>query len=199
MALEKIEQSVLSTAAQEAERILSEARESARQRVEAERESAVRDGERRYQAGVRAIDEEIARRLLQAKGLASKTLLEDRNAVLKRVFGIARQTVLGWPAEQYALVMQQDLTRVAGSLGGRVRIHPDDKNVFARVMSAVNSGRPANAQLALDESEPLPIRGGFVFVADRFEVDRTLDTVLDEIERELSPGIAAKLFSGATV
>jgi len=38
-------------------------------------------------------------------------------------------------------------------------------------------------------------RGGFVFVSEGFEVDQTLGTLLEDIQRELAPHIAAEMFA----
>lgn len=197
MALKKIEEAVTSSARNEAEHIIKAAQHAAKERLAQERAAAERDAERHYHAGVRAIDDEMGRRLLQAKGNAGKQLLERRNAVLARVFELVWHAVLAWPTDKYVSVMRRYLERAAGQTGGYIRIHPHDKDAFTRVLASFNAGRPSSAQVALDESRPLEARGGFIYVADTYEVDQTLDTLLAEFERELAPGIASELFGSA--
>lgn len=194
MALEKIQQAVKSSAQTEADHVLKAAERSAQERVETQKEAAGRDAERQYQAATRAIDEEFARKLLQAKGVSAKQLLEKRNALLLRVFQQARQQVLAWNVGEYAAVMGRLLERAAGDLGGKLRIHPKDSAAFARVLAEFNARRDPAKQVTVDETRPLPAQGGFVFVSDTFEVDQTVDTLLKDMEHELAPRIAAEIF-----
>lgn len=196
MSLDKIQQSVTTSATHEAEQIVKAAQVAASGRLEREREAAQRAAEQRYAAATRAIDDEMARKVLQARGAANKQLLERRNAVLKRVFDDARAAVLAWPAEKYRAFMERQLAEAAGSQGGKVRIHPDDREVFQALLTAVNASRDAASKITIDESEPLPDRGGFIFIAEAYEVDRLLDTILRELEHDLAPELAAELFKG---
>ncbi len=196
MSVEKIEQSVLLSATKEAEQIVNAAQRAADEHVAAGRDAATRAADKRYDAAVRVIDDSIARRLMQAKGAANKQLLERRNAVLKQLFDRAREAVLAWPPEQYSQVMGRLLTTAAGDRGGVLRIHPEDREAFNRALTTINSTRDTVAKLSIDEADPLPARGGFIFVTEGYEVDRSLDTILSELEHELAPELAAQLFKG---
>ncbi|MCC6489401.1 MAG: V-type ATP synthase subunit E [Candidatus Hydrogenedentes bacterium] len=194
MALDKIQQAVKSSAQAEAERVLEAARQAAQERVAAEQEAVAREAERQYQAATRAIDEEFARKLLQVKGAAGKQLLAKRNELLARIFHEARQQILTGDASQYAEVMRRLLDCAAGGLGGKLRIHPSERAVFAGILASFNAGRDRSKQLVVDETKPLAEPGGFIFVGGAFEVDQTLDTLLKDMEYELAPRIAAELF-----
>lgn len=195
MALEKIEEAVKTSAQKEADLILRSAQRTADDRVEAEREAAKRETERQYQAATRAIEEEFARKLLQAKGANGKQLLEKRNAQLVRVFDLAKKQILGLDPGEYVKIMSGLLERAAGDRGGKLRIHPSDKGAFEKVLATFNATRSGDAKVAVDESNPLPEQGGFVFVSESFEVDQTVGTLLSDMEHELAPQIAAALFA----
>jgi len=49
-------------------------------------------------------------------------------------------------------------------------------------------------KITLDRNDWLPKRGGFIFVSADFEVDQTLDTMLQDIEHDMLPAIASELF-----
>jgi vacuolar-type H+-ATPase subunit E/Vma4 len=195
VALQKIQEAVTASARKEAEMVLKAAQRSAEERVEAEREAAKRDAERRYQAATRAIEEDFARKVLQAKGAHSKELLEKRNAVLNEVFDLAKKQILDMDTNEYATIMTGLLERAAVDCGGTLRIHPNDRAAFERVLEACNANRSGDAKVSVDESKPLPEPGGFVFVSDTFEVDQTVGTLLSDMEHELAPRIAADLFA----
>ncbi len=192
MAMDAISRSVLESAQKEADRMLEKARKAAEARVNSAREAAEQDGERRFQAAARALDEEGARRVIRAKGGHSKELLAARNARLAEVFAEAKKAVLGLPAAEYGKMMGGLLGAAAGGGAGTVRFHPEDGAVFTPLLVELNKGRATDAQLSGDAS--LKVRGGFIFQAGAYSVDQTLDTLLADVERELAPQIAASLF-----
>lgn len=194
MALEDIQKAVLDTARKEAARIVEAARQAADAKVAAETEALRREAERRYAAETRAIEEDYARKLVQHKGAANKRLLELRNRRLREVFQRARRQVLDAPADEYRQTMARLLELAAEGAGGLLRVHPDDRAVFEEILASFNAGRPENEQVRLDDAQALPERGGFILVSEDFEVDQTLDTLLTDLEHDMSPAIAAALF-----
>lgn len=195
MAFENIQQAVLDAANKEAERILAAARKSAQDRLAAGLEVVRREAERRYNAETRAIEDDFARRIVQYKGNAGKLLLERRNAVLRRIFETARAEILASSSDLYEPTMRRLLERSSEGCGGRVRVHASDAPLFRAMIERLNSGRSEGERLQLDDDETLAERGGFVFITDAFEVDQTLDTILADLEHELSPVLAAELFT----
>jgi vacuolar-type H+-ATPase subunit E/Vma4 len=196
MALEQISQAVLDTAQTEADHILKAAELAAAEKVRAGREAAEADGERRYQAATRTIEEDFARLLIQVKGAANKELLARKNAFVANIFDQARKRILSLPADQYGAVMLRRLENAAESHGGRIRFHAEDQVLFEGLLNGFNAGRDAALQVQIDASKPLSSRGGFVFVSEVFEVDQTLDTMLGDLARELAPQIASEAFAG---
>ncbi len=196
MGLERISQSVLAAAKTEAEHLMKAAQHAAEERVTAAREAAEREGERQYQAAVRALEEEFARKLIQCRGAAGKDLLFRKNACLREVFDRAKAALLALPEPAYMEVMGRLLERAAGADGGTVRVHEEDCAWFQRLLMEFNRNRAVEAQVRLDDTAPLPERGGFWFSSGRYEVDQTLDTLLKDMERELAPQLAAELFGG---
>jgi vacuolar-type H+-ATPase subunit E/Vma4 len=196
MSLEDIIQAVTASARTEAEHIVKAAQKAAAERVKAAVESARQDADRRLGAAKRAIEEDYARQLIQHKGAASKRLLERRNERLREIFGQAQETILGWPVADYVAVMRGFLERAAEDRGGTIRIHPEDAEAFGRLLAEFNQGRDPQTQVVLDAARPLPERGGFVFVGERYEVDQTLRTLLADLEHELAPVIAKDVFTG---
>ncbi len=194
MALQKIEEAVKTSAQKEADLVVRAARRSADERIETEREAAKRDAERQYQTATRTIEEEFGRKLLQAKGAAGKEMLEKRNALLERVFDMARKQILEMNAGEYATLMTGLLERAAGDGGGKLRVHPNDKTAFEKVLAGFNANRSGDAKVTMDDAKPLSEPGGFIFVSDTFEVDQTVGTLLSDMEHELAPRIAAELF-----
>jgi len=195
MGLERIRQAVLTEAKAEAKRIIDDANRNRVSFLKSQKEGAEQEFDRLCKLRMQAIEEEYNRKLIQLKGLASKQILDKRNALLKSLFEKAKKEILGWPSEEYARVMKRLIEKAGGTQEGRIRVHPADKDVFQKVLSELTAGG-GDAGLTLDQRGALPERGGFIFVGATFEVDETLDTILKEIEHDLLPAIAADLFPG---
>lgn len=194
MGLEKIEQAALGSAHTQAEHIAQAARKAADEKLAAFRDAETQLCERRYQAETRAIEEELGRVLIQQKGAANKKLLEKRNARLASVFARARARILEAPLDEYVAIMRKRLERSAGPGAAHVRVHPDDERTFFALLAEFNKRRPESEALTLAPARPLAQRGGFILVSARYEVDQTLDALMSDVERDLAPEIAAKLF-----
>lgn len=199
MGLDKISRAVLEAAQNEADHILKAAKKAADEKVAAARAAAEHEAERKYQIAVNVIGEELQRQLIQVRGAANKEILARKNERLRQVFDAARQKILALPEPEYANLMRSLLDRSVGPQGGQqaglVRMHPQDEKLFAQLLADLNKQRGPAVQLKLDAAKPLDARGGFMFVGGSYEVDQTMATLLSDIERELAPQIAAKLFA----
>ena len=195
MGLEKIRQAVLTEAKAEAARIIDSARKNNAHFLKSQKEAAEQEFDRLCKFRMQAIEEEYNRKLIQLKGLASKQILDKRNALLKSLFEKAKKEILGWPSEEYARMMKRLIEKAGENQEGKIRVHPTDKDVFQKVLSELNEGR-GDPRITLDQSGSLTERGGFIFVTANFEVDQTLDTMLKDIEHDMYPGIASELFPG---
>jgi vacuolar-type H+-ATPase subunit E/Vma4 len=195
MGLSKIRQTILTDARNKGTHIVSTAKAQDAALLSAEKDKASAESERACKAKEAAIEDEYNRLLIAFKGNAGKQILEHRNAVLRGLFERTRREILSWPEDRYAGVMRSRIEKTAGTSGGRLRIHPDEKAIFTRIIADMNKGgdRP---YITIDETDSLRDRGGFIFLGPDFEIDQTLSTILGEIEHELLPGIAAELFPG---
>jgi vacuolar-type H+-ATPase subunit E/Vma4 len=194
MAEEAVRSAVLAAARLEAARIEAAARESADRTVAAQAERIRREAAAEVEAGVRALEEEAARRMVLARGRVRVELLERRNRLLRDVVERARDRILATPAPDLARALRPLLAEAAGSHGGRVRCHPADAPLFQELVDGLNQGRDPDDRLVVDTGAPLAERAGFALVTSTFEVDRSLPTVLADLERELLPEIARQLF-----
>jgi len=192
MGLENIRQAVMADAKAKATRIVDSAKKNAASLLKSRKELAEQEFDRICQHKMQAIEEEYSRKLIQIKGAAGKQVLDKRNALLRSLFDKAREEIVAWPAEKYAGVMRRLIEKAAGNDAGEIRVHPDETAVFEKILSELNVGR--STKFALYRGAPLPKRGGFVFVSAHFEVDQTLDMILREIEYDMIPVIAERLF-----
>jgi len=195
MGLEKIRHAVLSEAKAGATHIIDSAKKKNGDFLKSQKEAADQEFERLWKFRTQAIEDEYSRKLIQLQGAAGKQILDKRNILLKSLFERAKHEILDWPRAQYAKVMRRLVENAAGKLEGKIRVHPDEKDLFEKILSELNEGR-GDAKITLDRNHWLPKRGGFIFVSADFEVDQTLDTMLQDIEHDMLPAIASELFPG---
>jgi vacuolar-type H+-ATPase subunit E/Vma4 len=195
MSLENIRRAVLAEAEVEANHIKENARKKVSVAVDAQKEQIKRDYERYYDISTQAIEDEYRRKLMQYKGVSGKQILQKRNQILHIVFEKARDMILNYSDEEYGDFVTSLTNKVAGPGGGRLYIHPHEKDIFSKILLDINEKRDSEKKIVLDEAYPLNNRGGFVFAGANFEIDQTLGTMLKDIEQEMLPVIAKELFS----
>lgn len=195
MALEQITQAVLDAAHKEADLIIKSAEKTVADKLAAARKVAEQDTERRYQAATRAIEDELAQKIIQLQGTANKELLEKKNGLLRQVFQQAKEKILTLPEAEYAAIMQRLLGSAGIDCAGKLRVHSSENAIFETIVAGFNAGNPQEVQVSLDMEQPLGERGGFIFVSDSFEIDQTLATLLANVEHEMAPQISAELFA----
>jgi vacuolar-type H+-ATPase subunit E/Vma4 len=195
MGLERIRHAVLSKAKIEATDIIESAKKRNADFLKSQKKAAEQEFDRLCRLRMQAIEEEYNRKLIQRKGMSNKQVLDKRNNLLKSLFERAKHDILAWPLEQYAKVMDRLIENAAGNLEGCIRVHPEEEELFLKILSRLNKGS-ASAKITLDQTAPLPERGGFIFVSASFEVDQTLNTMLKDIEHNMLPAMASELFPG---
>ena len=192
MSLDKIKETVLKASRTEAEHISAAAEKEAAKKAETEKGNLRREFQYLFQTRSRLIEEDYSRQLSQHQGAAAKEILEAKNVSIRAIFKKAEEMILAWPPEEYRRIMQGFLVRVAADRGGKVRVHPDDREIFVEILNEMNAGRSGQAVLVIDEA-PLEEKGGFLFIGENYEIDSTVRTILDGIEKELLPDIARDL------
>ncbi|MCA1902542.1 MAG: hypothetical protein LDL53_10065 [Candidatus Hydrogenedens sp.] len=198
MALEEINKAVLESVQHEAELIIKAAQKEADEKKKSAQRNAEEKAERQYQTAIRNIDEEMARKLVQVQGQINKEILKEKNQIINQVFQKAKQEILRIPENEYQQLMQKLMERaIANESNGILRVHKDDLNIFKTLVTNWNAQKGAGA-ITIDEQNYLPARGGFLFIGKGFQIDQTIDTLLADLQRELVPVIAQKLFTENT-
>lgn len=195
MALDEISKAVLESVQREAELILKSAHKEAEEKKKKAQREAEEKAERAYQLAIRNIDEEMARRAVQVQGQINKEILKEKNIIINQVFQKAKEVLLGLPVQEYQELMERLIARsIPEGSKGVIRVHRDDMELFKNLISKFNASR--GTSLTLDEQNTLNSRGGFLFISDGYQIDQTLDTLLSDLQKDIVPVIAQRLFAG---
>jgi len=194
VALNNVQEAVLNTARREASLIVQRAQKAAEEHKQQALQAARAEVDHAFARQSRLIQEELSQKLLQRQSQGRREVLEKQNATLVRVFAFVRDQYLQWPKEQKQRAAVQLLQRAAEEQPGQIRVHPSEQDVYEAALAEINAERPGH--LTLDTEHPLDAPGGFIYVCPDYEVDCTLETVLQGLQREWAPRVAAKLFAG---
>ncbi len=193
MALDEIRSAVLESVKHEVDLIIKSAEKEAEEKLKKIREEAERECEIWYQTATRNIDEEVSRKLVQVQGQINKEILKEKNEIINKVFEMAKTQILSLPLSEYENWMKGlFLKTIVDGMVGKVRVHKDDVDLMMKLITEVQNSKKVN--LTVDGENYLKERGGFLFIGDGYVVDHTLGTILNDLQRELVPEIARKLF-----
>ncbi|MGE5598023.1 MAG: V-type ATP synthase subunit E [Bacteroidota bacterium] len=193
---DKLTESLLAEARQEASEIEAEAGRKAAAVAEA---AAKRAGQRRAEilaAAEKQAAEEERRLQVQAEMEVRRRLLEKKNEFMERAFAQALEALGELAQPAWEALMLRELLAAAGTGEEEVRVAAGDRERFAALIDQANrelsaSGRRGGLRLAVESA---PIEGGFILAARDYLVDRSYRAMIAEIHDRIAPEVAAVLF-----
>lgn len=195
MALERLRQSVLEEAKAEAERLLAAARATRDARLKAAGERAEAERQVRVAQERRRLEQEREQALANAARRERVETLAEKNQLITRALEAAREQVHALPDPDYLALIEKWLLAVDPDVSGEVNTNARDAGrVTPEFLERVNRQRPASGRLRRGRSD-LPIGGGVIVSADRYQIDLSLEAMLGALRETLTPRLAAILFS----
>lgn len=191
--MERIRNHILEQARREADTLVETARAESDARVKAARAAIARDLESR----VNHATAEIERRERQAR---ERLLFEQRLEALARktqiidaVFKRAAERFVESP--RYRDWLERRLGAVA-HLVGQVVCHPRDRAVFRTILERLAARGDTGLKMAGngDQTAPRDIAGGAVVRTEKFDLDLTLGSALNDLRGRILPDLTALAF-----
>jgi vacuolar-type H+-ATPase subunit E/Vma4 len=187
MSLKRIKETILSDAKKEAEGIIEDAKERFQEKIIREK-SKIEEGLReKYTRLGKKLEEEKNRELIQRRTNYKMELLNIKNNIIEEVFEKAADKFI--MSEDYVRTMERWLKNIDSP--GHILVNTRDSRWFNSEFISKTSNKD---NLVVDKKN-IDIKGGFILKTARFEIDHTLDSILDNLRTELTPLIAKKLFS----
>jgi V/A-type H+/Na+-transporting ATPase subunit E len=186
MSLKRIKDSILTDAKKEAEGIIKDAKERLQERVSYERSKIEECLREKYTSLSKRIEEDKKRALTEQRTNYGMELLRVKNNIIEEIFKKAEEKFIS--EEQYWPIMEKWLGDIKES--GRVFVNEKDSRRFNEGFVSRISKKDG---FVVDQNH-IDIKGGFILKTDRYELDRTLDTILLNLRDEMSPLIAKELF-----
>ncbi|MFQ5714800.1 MAG: V-type ATP synthase subunit E [Candidatus Scalinduaceae bacterium] len=186
MSLKRIKNSILTDAKKEAERIIEDAKERLQERVRDEKSKIEEGLKEKYTRLGKKLEEDKKRELIEQRTNCRMELLGIKNNTIEEIFKKAEEKFIS--DEQYWRSMEKWLKGINET--GRILVSTRDSKRFnSEFINKISK----KDNLVVDKKH-IDIKGGFILKTGRFEIDRTLDTILGNLRIELEPLIAEKLF-----
>lgn len=169
---------------QECERLLARCRELEQQlpiREEAGRQAGLREAEAAQQARWQAALEVAARSCADLAGLRGRLRREAEQDVVRLSLAIARRILhreLSVDPEALTGLVKVALERIEVREVHRIRVRPEDAALTSRLLERIGSSQ--RIEVAADASLE---RGAVIFETQRGDLDASIETQLEEIER----------------
>jgi len=194
MSLERIREAVLAEARAEAQKIESEARKRHEEELRNARENLEAEFSRRLERAKHGAERESRRQTMARRAEHNHRLLKQRNAILDDLFRRAAEAVKDLPDEEYRSVLEKWMRELPKDIGGEVVCAEADESRLAPLVEKLNRARSPEARLKLT------CRGsgsgaGVVFRTEKFEIDLSLDSRLQQLREDLAPEVSSMLFS----
>jgi V/A-type H+-transporting ATPase subunit E len=193
MAVEDILKRIASDAEKSAQEILAEARREADAILAQSRQKSGLELERMRAKARQRASEERNRIVTLAKLGARRDLLQEKQALIDRVFEDARESVATMGADEYRRLMKVFLARTVEAGDEEVIVDEGERRIDQGFLDQVSKelGKPGRLTLS---SERRRIGGGFVLRRGKTETNCALDTILRDARDRLETEVAEILF-----
>jgi V/A-type H+-transporting ATPase subunit E len=199
MPLEKLIERILREAEEKAERIRSEARTRRTEMIsEADRE-AEEQYLRKVNAARRSWDEEKKQRVTMAALEARKSILEQKQEMIREVFDRALEAMREMQEDRYMDLIIGFLLGMIEDGGGELVLSPHDRErIGEEVILKANAAfeRAGKRGRITLSSETWDISAGFVLQTDGIEINNSVEALISSKREELEPQVARMLFGG---
>ncbi|MFQ5862253.1 MAG: V-type ATP synthase subunit E [Candidatus Brocadiales bacterium] len=193
MSLERIKTQVLEDAHKEAERLIGAAQSGLTLKLSREKLLLKEGLEKRLDALQKELQKEKERTLSILRARYDRQILESKNKVIDRLFKEAMDSVLSLTKQEYSTLLEEWLDRLSIDEKVELRLSSRDlRSIGPELVRRANESSKEN--LFFLAPSAANIKGGFILKANDFEIDRSLECILNHLREELISEVAEKLF-----
>ncbi len=185
MSIERIRNYIIENAKKEAEQLIKTAEEQFRNETESAKLSLEKKYQEMLQADEEHLREDMKRFLGKFKSDYKMELLEVKNRVIDSVLESAISRIQSLPDDEYLALIGKWLANITNHLEGELFLNTRDlKRITNAFVDDINKGRKARISL---NTTAVDIKGGFIVKTRHYEIDYSLDTVVENLRTALIP------------
>ena len=185
MSIERIKNYIIENAQKEAEQIIKTVGEQFRNETESAKLSLEKKYQEMLQADEEHLREDMKRFLGKFKSDYKMELLEVKNRVIDSVLESAISRIQSLPDDEYLALIGKWLAKATDNLEGELFVSVADlKRIPSNFIDDLNRSRKAKvclSKIAVD------VKGGFILKTRNYEIDYSLDTIVENLRTALIP------------
>ena len=185
MSIERIRNYIIENAKKEAEQLIKTAEEQFRNETVSAKLSLEKKYQEMLQADEEHLREDMKRFLGKFKSDYKMELLEVKNRVIDSVLESAISRIQSLPDDEYLALIGKWLAKATDNLEGELFVSVADlKRIPSNFIDDLNRSRKAKvclSKIAVD------VKGGFILKTRNYEIDYSLDTIVENLRTALIP------------
>jgi V/A-type H+-transporting ATPase subunit E len=185
MSIERIRNYIIENAKKEAAQLIKTAEEQFRNETEAAKLSLEKKYQEILQTDEKHLREDMKRYLGKFKSDCKMELLEVKNKVIDGVLGYAINRIQSLSDDEYLALFGKWLAKAPDNLEGELFVSVADlKRIPSNFIDDLNRNRKAKVCLS---KNAVDVKGGFILKTRNYEIDYSLDTVVENLRTALIP------------
>lgn len=185
MSIERIKNYLTENAQKEADLIVKTAGKHVEEQIEAAKLSLKKHYQEMFFHEKELLVKNMEKTLVLLKKEYSMSLLEVKNNVIEGVLARAISGIQSLSDEEYLALIRKWLTKIPNHLEGQLFINENDlKKITVEFVNSINETRKERVFL---NKNPIDIKGGFIFKTENCEIDYTLDTIVKNLRKTVTP------------
>jgi len=185
MSIERIRNYIIENAQKEAEQLIKTAEEQFRNEIESTKLTLEKKYLEMLQADEKRLREDMKRFLGKLKSDYKMELLKVKNRVIDSVLESAISRIQSLPDDEYLALIGKWLAKAPDNLEGELFVSVADlKRIPSNFIDDLNRSRKAKvclSKIAVD------VKGGFILKTRNYEIDYSLDTIVENLRTALIP------------
>ena len=187
MAEDKISEKILEEAEREREAILEEAKKAAETRLK-DAKTEVRESENKAKDEAKRLMEREREKILGLERIElRKALLDIRQNLIQKAFDRALKDVAESNAKDYLRIMKELLEATVDKGDATIVVGEREEKLDSRFIESLNKEKGWNLKLS---DERRSIRGGFILVRGKVEINASLDFLIETAKHDLTVKVA---------
>lgn len=193
MSLERIKTRLLEDANKEAGKLIGAAQNGLAMKISREELLLKEEIGKRLEALTRELEEEKGKTLSILRTRHNQQILKSKNEVIDRIFKETTDSILSFNKQEYLELLQGWLERLNIDEKTELRLSSKDlRGVGPELVRRANESH--NKNIFFLATSATNIKGGFILKMKDYEIDRSLESVIDHLREELISEVAEKLF-----
>ncbi|GEM_PF-1254075 len=192
MSLDKIKEKIISSSQKQAEEMINKAKSDIENELNNFENSLKKEFASKFEREKKLIDDEIVKLRISHNLQTEKEINLLKNKIIERFFSVLKEKILSDDNLYLSLITK--LIEKDAPNGSVVYINEKDFNLFGKKIKSFIDERLKGKNVKLSNT-PVEISGGCVIKTENYEVNDSLDEIINTLKEEKEIEVAREIFS----